>query len=76
MTARLTAAEAVGFFVAAIQAVLPEGGLDQLDFHSGQELWDWMTRGALMGELTETEKQTVQQVLDGMLRERLVGVMT
>jgi ubiquinone/menaquinone biosynthesis C-methylase UbiE len=44
-------------------------------FASGQEMWDWVLNGnpiagAVIGDLTEARRQTVRQVLGGMLRER------
>ena len=45
---------------------------------SGQELWDWCLgsnpiAGMLLADLTDEQKTTLRQVLDGMLRERSGG---
>lgn len=47
-------------------------------FRSGQEMWNWVLYGnpipgMLVGELTEEQRSTLRQVLDGMLRERFCG---
>jgi SAM-dependent methyltransferase len=47
-------------------------------FRSGQEMWDWVMYGnpipgMLVGDLTEAQRATLRQVLDGMLRERSGG---
>jgi SAM-dependent methyltransferase len=44
-------------------------------FTSGQEMWDWVVNGnpiadAVIGDLTENQRLTIREVLDGMLRER------
>lgn len=44
-------------------------------FRSGQEMWDWVfygnpIPGMLVSDLTEEQRATIRQVLDGMLRER------
>lgn len=67
---------------------LTEAGLDdvtvdttheeRIDVRSGQELWDWNLGsnpipGMLTADLTEDQKATVRQVLDGMVRERSGG---
>ena len=44
-------------------------------FASGQEMWDWVIHGnpipgAVVGGLTEAQRRTLIQVLDGMIRER------
>jgi ubiquinone/menaquinone biosynthesis C-methylase UbiE len=45
---------------------------------SGDELWDWMLAGnpiagMIVGDLTDDQRATVRDVLDGMLRERSGG---
>jgi ubiquinone/menaquinone biosynthesis C-methylase UbiE len=45
-------------------------------FRSGQEMWDWVLYGNpipgfLVAELTEGQRGTMRQVLDGMLQERI-----
>jgi hypothetical protein len=47
-------------------------------FRSGQELWDWMfysnpIAGVLLADLTDEQRATLKQMLDGMLRERAGG---
>lgn len=47
-------------------------------FRSGQEMWDWVLNGnpipgKLVAGLSEQQRSTLQQVLDGMLRERAAG---
>jgi ubiquinone/menaquinone biosynthesis C-methylase UbiE len=47
-------------------------------FRSGQELWDWVLYGnplpgMLVADLTDEQRATMKQVLDGMLRERASG---
>ena len=44
-------------------------------FTSGQEMWDWLYYGnpiveMVVGDLTDQQRDTMRQVLDGMLRER------
>jgi ubiquinone/menaquinone biosynthesis C-methylase UbiE len=44
-------------------------------FASGQELWDWMfysnpITGIVVADLSENQRTTLRQVLDGVLRER------
>ena len=51
---------------------------ERLEVGSGQQLWDWSLGsnpipGMLVGDLTEEQKTTVRQVLDGMVRERSGG---
>lgn len=48
-----------------------------MEVRSGRELWDWVTTsnpigGGLVAGLGVTQREQVQQVLDGMLRERAV----
>lgn len=107
--------EALQFFIAALQSVVPDfeglpddppplefqvadpevlrqrltdAGLkdvivdttheERLEFSSGQEMWDWVLgsnpiAGMLVSDLTDEQRDTVRQVLDGMLRERSSG---
>lgn len=107
--------EALQFFIAALQSVVPDfeglpddppplefqvadpevlrhrltdAGLkdvivdttheERLEFSSGQEMWDWVLgsnpiAGMLVSDLTDERRDTVRQVLDGMLRERSSG---
>ena len=108
--------EFFGFFVHAIQAVIPDftgppmdppplpfqlqdpeklrhelGGAglvnvsvetitEKLEFHSGQQLWDWLTNSNPIVEmvladlsLTNDQRAVVQQTLDDMVRKRSRG---
>lgn len=107
--------ETLQFFIAALQAVVPDfeglpddppplefqvadpevlrqrladAGLrdvtvdtthrERVEFRSGQELWDWVLgsnpiAGMIVGDLTDDQRGTVRQVLDGMLRDRSGG---
>jgi ubiquinone/menaquinone biosynthesis C-methylase UbiE len=47
-------------------------------FTSGQEMWDWLYYGnpiadMVVGDLTDQQRDTMRQVLGGMLRERAAG---
>ena len=47
-------------------------------FRSGREVWDWAyysnpIAGQLVDDLTEEQRETIRQILDGMLRERSDG---
>jgi len=47
-------------------------------FTSGQEMWDWLYYGnpiaeMVVGDLTKEQRQTLAQVLGGMVRERAEG---
>jgi SAM-dependent methyltransferase len=47
-------------------------------FSSGQEFWNWVLNGnpipgMLVADLTEDQRTTMRQVLDGMLREKATG---
>jgi ubiquinone/menaquinone biosynthesis C-methylase UbiE len=51
---------------------------ERLEFSSGQAMWDWVLgsnpiAGMLVSDLTGEQRDTVRQVLDGMLRERSGG---
>lgn len=107
--------EALQFFLAALQAVVPDfeglpddppplefqvadpevlrqrltdAGLkevtvdttheERVEFRSGEEMWNWVMgsnpiAGFIVGDLTNEQRATMQQVLDGMLRERSAG---
>ncbi|HZJ49486.1 MAG TPA: methyltransferase domain-containing protein [Actinomycetota bacterium] len=60
---------------AGLKDVRVETSAERLEFRSGQEMWDWVLNsnpiaGMLTADLTEEQKATMRQVLDGMLRER------
>lgn len=69
-------AELIGFFVAAVQAVVyrgtvPAGRLPQ----TGEQVWEWVTGcnptlARMVGGLTAGQRMLVQEILDGMLREK------
>jgi len=47
-------------------------------FASGKEMWDWVVYGnpipgAVVGSLSDAQRKTLQDVLDGMVRERAGG---
>ena len=47
-------------------------------FASGKEMWDWVVYGnpipgAVVGSLSDAQRKTLQDVLDGMVRERADG---
>ncbi|WP_412542963.1 methyltransferase domain-containing protein [Longispora sp. K20-0274] len=51
---------------------------EDLRFRTGQELWDWVLGSnpiatTLTADLTDEQKTTVREVLDGMIRERSTG---
>ncbi len=63
---------------AGLKNVKVEAGAERPAFSSGQEMWDWLMygnpiSGMLVGDLTEEQRATIRQVLDGMLRERMGG---
>jgi ubiquinone/menaquinone biosynthesis C-methylase UbiE len=48
---------------------------EKLEFRTGQDMWNWVLGSnpiatMLTGDLTEQQKSTMRDVLDGMLRER------
>jgi hypothetical protein len=50
----------------------------RLEFQSGKEMWDWVVNSnpigaTLVADLTERQEASVQEALDGMLRERSGG---
>lgn len=78
----MTASEALHFFIAAVQAVVPgfDGREERIEISSGQELWDWCLGGdpipgMLVADLSDEQQATVKQVLDGMIRERSNGTV-
>lgn len=109
-----TQIEFLGFFMAAIQSVVPEftglpldppplpfqvadperlrqaladAGLadvrvetiiESLEFHSGQQMWNWLVNSnpiaeMLIADLTEEQRAAVRRALEGMVRERSGG---
>jgi hypothetical protein len=55
--------------------VRTEPSAERPTFASGQELWDWVIYGnpipgMLVADLTEDQRTTLRQVLDGMVRDR------
>lgn len=49
-----------------------------LEFHTGREMWDWVLGSnpiatMITSDLTDDQRATVKQVLNGMLRERSEG---
>ena len=60
---------------AGLRDVRIEPSAERPAFASGQELWDWVMHGnpipgMLVADLTEEQRATLRQVLDGMVRER------
>ena len=60
---------------AGLRDVRIEPSTERPAFASGQELWDWVIYGnpipgMLVADLTEEQRATLRQVLDGMVRER------
>lgn len=61
---------------AGLQDVVVDAAHEEsVEFGSGQEMWNWMLgsnpiAGMIVGDLTEQQRATVRQVLDGMLDER------
>lgn len=60
---------------AGLKNVRVEAGAERPAFSSGQEMWDWVMHGnpiagMLVADLTEEQRATIRQLLDGMLRER------
>jgi ubiquinone/menaquinone biosynthesis C-methylase UbiE len=63
---------------AGLKGVKIEATAERPAFRTGQEMWDWVLYGnpipgMLVGELTEEQRATIKQILDGMLRERAGG---
>jgi ubiquinone/menaquinone biosynthesis C-methylase UbiE len=60
---------------AGLKDVRVERTAERPSFTSGQEMWDWVMYGnpipgMLVADLTESQRATLRQVLDGMVRER------
>ncbi len=60
---------------AGLKDVRVERTAERPAFASGQEMWDWVYYGnpipeMLVGDLTDQQRDTMRQVLGGMLRER------
>jgi ubiquinone/menaquinone biosynthesis C-methylase UbiE len=63
---------------AGLKDVRVEPGAERPAFRSGQEMWDWVfysnpISGMVVADLTEEQRATIRQVLDGMLREHAGG---
>ena len=63
---------------AGLRDINTERNIENLDFKSGPHVWNWVTAnnlGAalLASKLTEEQKNNVQRVLGGMLREFALG---
>jgi SAM-dependent methyltransferase len=63
---------------AGLKDVRVETVVQQMEFRSGKHMWDWVVNsnplaGLMIADLTEQQEAAVQQVLDGMLRERSGG---
>jgi ubiquinone/menaquinone biosynthesis C-methylase UbiE len=60
---------------AGLKDVRVERTAERPAFASGQEMWDWLLSGnpiaeMVVADLTGKQRETLRQVLDGMLRER------
>jgi SAM-dependent methyltransferase len=63
---------------AGLKDVRVERTAERPAFRSGQEMWNWVLHGnpipgMLVADLTESARERLRQVLDGMLRERAGG---
>jgi ubiquinone/menaquinone biosynthesis C-methylase UbiE len=63
---------------AGLKDVRVERTAERPAFRSGQEMWNWVLHGnpipgMLVADLTESSRERLRQVLDGMLRERAGG---
>jgi hypothetical protein len=63
---------------AGLRNVRVEPSAERPAFRSGQEMWDWVfysnpISGMVVADLTEEQRATIRQVLDGMLREHAGG---
>lgn len=63
---------------AGLKDIRVETGAEKLELQSGKHLWDWVTNSnpiarMLVADMTKEQEAKVQQVLDGMLRERSAG---
>ena len=60
---------------AGLEDVRVQRTAERPTFASGQEMWDWLYYGnpiadMIVGDLTDEQRETMRQVLGGMLRER------
>ena len=60
---------------AGLEDVRVERTAERPAFTSGREMWDWLYYGnpiaeMVIGDLTKKQRETLVQILDGMLRER------
>ncbi|WP_135305133.1 class I SAM-dependent methyltransferase [Haloarcula amylovorans] len=63
---------------AGLEGVRVETVAEELEFHSGRQLWDWLMNsnpipGTLVSDTTEEQRAAAREVLDEMLRERSGG---
>jgi ubiquinone/menaquinone biosynthesis C-methylase UbiE len=63
---------------AGLNDIRVESGSEELEIRSGKHLWEWVTNSnpigrMLVSDLTKDQEAEVQQVLDGMVRERSGG---
>jgi ubiquinone/menaquinone biosynthesis C-methylase UbiE len=63
---------------AGLKDVRVERTAERPAFASGQEMWDWLFYGnpiaeMVVADLIDEQRETLRQVLDGMLRERAAG---
>lgn len=63
---------------AGLEGVHVETITEELEFHSGQQLWDWLMNsnpiaGALVADTTEEQRAAAREVMDEMLRKRAGG---
>jgi ubiquinone/menaquinone biosynthesis C-methylase UbiE len=63
---------------AGLTDIRVEQGAEELEFQTGQQLWNWVTNSnpiavGLISDLTDEQRDSVIRTLDGMLRERAGG---
>ncbi len=63
---------------AGLKDVKVEPASERPRFRSGDEMWNWIYYGnpiseMVVGDLTEEQRSTIRQVLDGIVRERFGG---
>lgn len=63
---------------AGLKDIRVERSAEKPAFRSGDEMWNWVYYGnpiadIILADLTEEQRETLRQVLDGMLRERAGG---
>ena len=63
---------------AGLKDIRVERSAEKPAFRSGDEMWNWVFYGnpiadIILADLTEEQRETLRQVLDGMLRERAGG---